>query len=828
MSALRSAARSEAAVLLLFPLLAVLLLWEVAVGGRVLLPAEYLKAFSPWSAALTPDARQTLPQWNALQWDGMAEFYPWRLHLARSFAEGLIPLWNPHILAGTPFLANSQSAPLYPLHLIYALPLGAPVEVRMGWLALVHLSLAGAIAYLLARDLGARPAAAAVGGAAYELSGFAVAWLELPSFISVGCWIPLLLLCLGRAVRRGSWSWGAAAGAALGLMLLAGHLQIAFYGLIAAGCVWLAETAVHVREGRGRPLLGRSVAIGLAALVIGLALAAPQLLSSVELSRISHRAGAPSEAGYAAYVKYAMPLWHWITLVVPDYYGLPGRGDYWGLWQYGAPNVMEYAGHTGAAALILALIGVGAACLSRQRALVYAAIAIVALLLAAGSPLCMLFYFYVPGFAQSGSPARALGLFCLAQAMLAAVGVESLLRTVQTKWKKPAALLSGVLLAVVAGTALLHVLAVRSLPMTGVDEAIRTISLPALGRAGAYAAASVFLMALMAWLFRENTGAQRTSALSGAAVAAVAGGLLWIGGPYNLTAHRGAAYPPTPLTEALVRDGARVATLNRSWDLSQVPSAVLPPNSSLAMGWRDCQGYDSLYLAGYRRLANALAGAGSDASPRENGNMVFIKGIESPLFPLLGARTVVSDDPVSHRDWPIAVGFPAGPPYVYETRSAGAEAWLYPSWQTAADDQAASAVRPGLTAVVAPSQFSTDPPPYREPEPARPVALTRPVPGRLRLDVSPDREALLVVAEGHAPGWKARVRDAGGSSRSAPVLRANIAFQGVRLRPGRSIVEIAYEPDSFRVGLFLALLAAASLAAGLAFARVPACPVSAP
>jgi hypothetical protein len=99
------------------------------------------------------------------------------------------------VLCGTPFLANSQSAPLYPLHWLLYLPGaedGVAVAVRMGWLAWLHLSIAGIGAYLLARDFQCRPCAARIAGTAFMLSGFCVAWLELPSFISVTCWIPFV------------------------------------------------------------------------------------------------------------------------------------------------------------------------------------------------------------------------------------------------------------------------------------------------------------------------------------------------------------------------------------------------------------------------------------------------------------------------------------------------------------------------------------------------------------------------------------------------------------------------------------------------------------
>src|SRR5688572_249960 len=73
---MRAAAPWERWLPLLFPLLALLLLREVLLSGRLLLPLEYLQAFSPWSAAAEAAARERLPQWNVLQWDGLAQFYP--------------------------------------------------------------------------------------------------------------------------------------------------------------------------------------------------------------------------------------------------------------------------------------------------------------------------------------------------------------------------------------------------------------------------------------------------------------------------------------------------------------------------------------------------------------------------------------------------------------------------------------------------------------------------------------------------------------------------------------------------------------------------------
>ena len=57
----------------------------------------------------------------------------------------------------------------------------------------------------------------------------------------------------------------------------------------------------------------------------------------------------------------------------------------------------------------------------------FALAAVVALLMALGTPLNALLYFGLPGFAQSGSPGRVLVIWTLCAAVLAAMGTEALL-----------------------------------------------------------------------------------------------------------------------------------------------------------------------------------------------------------------------------------------------------------------------------------------------------------------------------------------------------------------------------------------------------------------
>jgi len=75
-------------------------------------------------------------------------------------------------------------------------------------------------------------------------------------------------------------------------------------------------------------------------------------------------------------------------------------------------------------------------------------------------------------------------------------------------------------------------------------------------------------------------------------------------------------------------------------------------------------------------------------------------------------------------------------------------------------------------------------------------------PERITFAVELDGQGLFVVAERHDPGWVARV-----DGRPAALLRADDQFRAVPLGPGRHEVELAYEPASWRLGLWLAALA---------------------
>lgn len=735
-----SSAETTLAALLL-ALLVGWFLFPVLIGGRVWLPTRLLFHVSPYRALAT----EPPPPWNPLMWDGAAQFGVWRLYAARLWRAGYLPLWNPHQGMGYPLYANSQSALFYPPNALFAL-----LEERaFGWLAAWHLWWAGMGTWLLLRrGVGIGFAPALLGVVAFAFSLWMVAWQYLPTVPATASWLPWVVWTAARWAGQPGWRRATWWGASMGLCLLAGHLQIAFYVLGAGALAAAAQRFTHWRRGERVPV---GLTTGSLALAWALALAwsAPQVAPAVELSRLSHRRAPATAEGYAAYVGSAVPLAHLATLFLPEFFGHPGvaRPDapdvstYWG-----KGNAAEFACFTGLPALLLALVGAfGFRSPWRGYAL---AVAVLAMLLALGTPLNALLYFGVPGFSGTGSPARVLVLWAFGVALLAGMGLEALASLSRRGWLGAL----GVLLVLFG----VGVLAARSLSAEALGEEVFAelfaVQAPLLIQGAALALLGVGVV-----LFGGRRGWSPLW-IQGIPVLCVLGSLWMVGLGYNPPAPASSVYPTTPLLErlrALSEDRWRVFAVQGGWSLYRAPQAILPPNLATAVGLYDLQVYDSLMPLRAKRWLDALNGR--DSAPVENGNMAL--GWRAPAEQLaeVGVRYVLSRQPLEQPGLrPLEAGAEGR---LYEVT--GARAWV----RTADGRECA---------------FRWE--------------------GSNRLQITlPDGARELHVLQTFYAGWK--VWPAGS------VEPLEETFQRVRVPEGAREVTLHFAPDLLRVCLYFALVA---------------------
>ncbi|HEY3397146.1 MAG TPA: hypothetical protein VGM19_05735 [Armatimonadota bacterium] len=396
------------AAVLLLGLTAAVFWWPCLGGGRVPVAAVYQQQMPPFGAPQTPPPRA----WDALLWDSVAQFYPWRLLLQRGLRSGELPLWNPYQYCGYPFVGNGQSALFYPPNWLL---LVVDVKYFLGLSLALHWLLAGALTFFLARRLNLSPAAAVLAGLVFQASGFMITWAELPTVINSMAWLPGAWLG-GELLFRGHRRRGLPLLAGcLGLSLLAGHLQFAAY-------VWLATALYALARVGYRWVTRRSAPVALlaAGAALGLLLGLPQVLPSLELGANSPRGEQRVSAeGWEFQRQRALQPVELATFVIPEALGDPVTGQYQGL------SYTEHCGYAGILALVLALLGVA---LRRDRwAALLGVGALAALSVAMAGPPAKLLYFGVPPLGVAGGFARILGVYTLCLALLAGRGLQALL-----------------------------------------------------------------------------------------------------------------------------------------------------------------------------------------------------------------------------------------------------------------------------------------------------------------------------------------------------------------------------------------------------------------
>ena len=293
----------------------------------------------------------TLLSGKALFWGTPStQFIPWWDYAWDSILSGQFPLWNPWVGMGAPLVANYQSALFYPPYWVLLGMYGVGGVKLMAWsvtiLVIFHLSWGGIGISKLLKELGIGKLGQIFSGLAFALSGYLVARAGFLSINATVAWMPWVLL-FSKQLVDGKRKALLNTGIGLGLMFLAGHAQTAWYTILLGG-LWIVFWSLY------NPSVPRSIKYSLIAIgryiwagMIGIGLSAIQILPTAEYlfqsARISHYE-------FSEAMTYSFWPWRFLTILVPNLFGSPASGNYWG---YG--NYWEDALYIGILPIILAL-----------------------------------------------------------------------------------------------------------------------------------------------------------------------------------------------------------------------------------------------------------------------------------------------------------------------------------------------------------------------------------------------------------------------------------------------------------------------------------------
>jgi hypothetical protein len=527
-------------------------------------PSAVLSTQAPWRAASAPPPATA---GNPELGDLTNQVEPWLLFFRAELRAGRLPFWNPHQSAGAPYWSNGSSAPLFPLHWLFAL---LPLELGFLLLPWLRVVIGATGTFYLARRLGIGLSGALFAGVAYPLSGRLTGFLLFPMANAL-CLVPWILLVVERIVEAGEgrasqhdrrsvrklWATLAALAA---LQLVAGHPETAFFTAAVAG-VYLAARGVEAP----RATWARVVSAWIAGLLVAGAALVPLGATLVATERWQEW-HAPERLGLATLARLALRFF------LPDAFGEATDGSYWGPFLDVPTSV--YAGAIAIPLAIVALFGRARGERLDRRLRALAAVVAVCL---AGS-------FHLPGVRElllvTPVVQKMLHHYLLlgvelGLALLAGAGLERLLAGGRRA-----------LVAAAAGVALSG----AALALAWIFLADDWSSRGVLGDQATASAVAIGLPLLLFLLPGRAPATRRTfAALFVAATAA------------DLVRAHARSNPGLPV-EAIYAETPAIAFLRDRPERLAATGSTLRPNAAMALGLFDIRGDDSLKLSLYERV----------------------------------------------------------------------------------------------------------------------------------------------------------------------------------------------------------------------------------
>lgn len=745
-------------------------------------------------------------------WDLSLTHFPQRAFAGEMLRQGKLALWNPYVLCGFPLLAEGQIGVLYPLSVLFALPI--PSHLAFSLFIISHYSLAGAFTYLLARAFNLGRAASFISALAFSLSGYLMAQLVNLNIMTGSVWLPLILCFLRLAVLRESYGWAAAAGADLALQILTAQPQVVFYSALTLVAYSLFEGVSRWREGWGRSL--RPLSLLAFALATGALLAAPQLLPTWELKQLSLRAEGLS---YEMMTAFSLPPYRLLALLFPNFLGNPVAG------YIGLPFFEEHHTYLG----LLPLMMLPFAWRKRRElgVIFFSILAALAFLLALGgeTPLYLALQ-YFPGFSLFRIPARWLLVLTLALSLLAGYGFESL-EEVREKGRLRSAfrwvLYLSLALAVLSPALFIYKKAIlrqinywlahvySGISLHVVKALIKGLTaFPAVPQSNWLARAMPFMLnplvffwafwlagGLLVYLYLEGKLSRRW-------FQRLAGGILildlFLSGGTTINAVEDSAYWQARPSTIFLQEHLG---LHRIYPLEM---GRYPPH---ALG----HNFPTLYRI------QSLEGSSSLNLQRHADFMAALRQ-KKRLLNLAGVRYILTEGHEPEM-WPnrLRLVYHEEGLNIYENLDVLPRAFIVhraealPSGEAVLERLGESDFDPASVALLEGAQLIAPLPPFEETSAGQSdseesVRIADYAPDRVIIEARANRPGLLFLSDTYYPGWQAYI-----DGKNVEIYRANYLFRAVPLSEGEHTVVFEFHPLSFCLGAWLSGLTLASLTA---------------
>lgn len=761
--------RLERAVKLLLGLVAVFVVVGVltyfpVLIGKVPFPAQMVTGFPPWE---TVSGKMDFMPNGANYGDIATLFYPWRHFQSSLWREGELPLWNPHILSGSPFLGNTESALFYPPNAIfYFLPVPFAWTLKL----LLNIVIAGTATALFVRAIGGNKWGAISAGIVFALTGNMTTW-QGSMLVDAALWLPLICLGVHRlfCIRADSATVALTA-IAFALPMLAGHPETAAH-LALVGILYACWEAFTIRSKMGASV--RQLAIFAVAGVIAIGLSAIQIVPTLEwLGQLNHTISI-----------------HWGILKFREVLSVFSRDIAMN------PNssgllVPESAAYAGTITLLLAPL----ALLHRNKreALYFVLLIVVSLQIVFGGP----FHWLVDQIPVLNGLKnwRFMLVVDFGLAVMAGLGLSALTSMSRlSREAKPARLFfwfATPVACLIVGFAIWQLEGSRSTAVHWMQAPLFSAALLAVG------------LCLVALRARDWLGPKVFATVMAGLIAA---DLVTYAHGYIPSVSASQIYPDAPVISFLQSQRASHSRI--------VNLGVYGPNAEMIYGLEAVGGWD----LGLRRLKMFMEDIAQPSLDDLSFTSLGVTSNQDRRLDLLNARFFVttsynsSFEALKKLPARFSMVYSDRSVQVFENRFALPRAFLVPATGGGIE------VLPNEAGQLARLRDSNFDPQHRVILSAMPAELVAGLANAARgsraeverLDVSSnsvdlkvdaDSPAIVVLSQIYYPGWQVFV-----DGRSAPILEADYALTGVFVKEGSHAIRFLYRPASMRIGLAITL-----------------------
>lgn len=706
--------------------------------------------------------------------DLFTQIYPMWYRAADWMRAGTLPLWNPYQGCGHPFLATLQYGVLYPLNFPVLL---LRTEVAIEAITVLHLILACWFMYVYARAIRLHRAAAVAASITFMLSGFVVGqttWFT-PA-LAAAVWLPLALAAVERIATRPCFSWAAVLAAAIAMSFLSGFVQTWVYSMYVIVAYGMLRTAIlAARRGVGSQPMRVATLLTLG-VILGISLAAVQLLPSLELQRLSPRR--PGGLSLAQLLPFGpSPL----RQVLMQAVNATGDTPYLGVIALLLFPLSWFtmSGRWRVVLLWCCAVGSFAAALKL-------------------SPALLVVYHALPAMTWFRLPQRMLFLYAFAGATLTGIALDAALRIGERPWKKRAAVLTIVGTAAILGSSFASDLSRQSW--------LYLVS------------GSILLCGIVVPRQRLLRRACVLGLLSTIALDLFHAPVPSYSRPYHGTArldserqafdfihtHQGFARTYIHAPGLLALDWSITA---KQGTLRQIYAVT------------DYEPLSLDRLARFASLFQRAALAGTDPIPFE-GELVAdpadphfrLLDLMSVRFVLINTADTGLQQPLLRAGWRLVFASHDGHYAVYETPDPFPRAYIaydvveVPDEATALRTVSEPSFDPRKTVVIEAPQVTAPAAPEPVAAGIMPARIVTYDSTRAVIETDSSQAGYLVLTDSFYPGWHASI-----DGKPVEIVRANYLFRAVAMPPGRHRVQFVYNPTSFRIGVAVTLAAACAL-----------------